>query len=38
MSKNGLIKGSNGYMDPKGTTTREQAVLIVLRTYEKYNK
>ncbi|HHV99508.1 MAG TPA: S-layer homology domain-containing protein [Clostridiaceae bacterium] len=36
MSKNGLIKGSNGYMDPKGTTTREQAVLIVLRTYEKY--
>jgi len=23
-------------MDPKGTTTREQAVLIVLRTYEKY--
>jgi len=38
MSKNGLIKGSNGYVDPKGTTTREQAVLIVLRTYEKYNK
>lgn len=38
MNKNGLIKGSNGYVDPKGTTTREQAVLIVLRTYEKYNK
>lgn len=38
MSKNGLMKGSNGYVNPKGTTTREQAVLIILRTYEKYNK
>lgn len=38
MSKNGLLKGNNGYVDPKGTTTREQAVLIVLRTYEKYKK
>lgn len=38
MSKNALIKGSNGHVDPKGTTTREQAVLIVLRTYEKYSK
>lgn len=38
MNKNALLKGSNGYVDPKGTTTREQAVLIVLRTYEKYNK
>lgn len=37
MSKNGLIRGSNGYVDPKGTTTREQAVLIILRTYEKFN-
>ncbi len=36
MNKNGLIKGSNGIVDPKGTTTREQAVLIILRTYEKY--
>lgn len=36
MNKNGFIKGSNGRIDPKGTTTREQAVLIVLRTYEKY--
>jgi len=36
MNKNGLIKGSDGYMDPKGTTTREQAVLIIVRTYEKY--
>ncbi|HYE83177.1 MAG TPA: S-layer homology domain-containing protein [Clostridia bacterium] len=38
MSKNGFIKGSNGYVDPKVTTTREQAVLIILRTYEKYGK
>ncbi len=38
MSKNGFIKGSNGYVNPKGTTTREQAVLIILRTYEKYSK
>lgn len=38
MSKNGFIKGSNGKVDPKGTTTREQAVMIILRTYEKYNK
>ena len=36
MNKNGLIIGSNGNVDPKGTTTREQAVLIVVRTYEKY--
>lgn len=36
MSKHGLIKGSNGYVNPKGTTTREQAVLIVYRTYEMY--
>ncbi len=38
MNKNGLIKGNNGFVDPKGTTTREQAVLIVLRTYEKFNR
>lgn len=38
MSKNALLKGSNGYVNPKGTTTREQAVLLVLRTYEKYSK
>lgn len=36
MNKNALIKGNNGYVAPKGTTTREQAVLIVLRTYEKF--
>ncbi len=36
MNKNGFIKGSNGFVNPKGTTTREQTVLIVVRTYEKY--
>ncbi len=36
MNKNGIIKGNKGYVDPKGTTTREQAVLIVLRTYEQF--
>ncbi|NLY42616.1 MAG: S-layer homology domain-containing protein [Clostridiaceae bacterium] len=36
MNKNGLIKGSDGYVNPKGTTTREQAVLIIVRIYEKY--
>lgn len=36
MSKNDILKGSNGYVDPKGTTTREQAVLLVLRAYEKF--
>jgi len=38
MSKNGLMKGSNGYINPKDTTTREQAVLIIVRIYEKYTK
>jgi hypothetical protein len=37
MNKNNLINGSDGYVNPKGTTTREQAVLIVVRTYEKFN-
>ena len=37
MSKNGFIKGlDGGRVDPKGTTTREQAVIMVTRTYEKY--
>ena len=36
MNKNGLLKGSNGKADPKGITTREQAVLMVVRTYEKF--
>ncbi|MFZ7102912.1 MAG: S-layer homology domain-containing protein [Peptococcaceae bacterium] len=35
--KNRLITGlPDGRFDPQGTTTREQAVLIILRTYEKY--
>ena len=39
MNKNGLIKGvGDGRVDPKGTTTREQAVIMVVRTYEKYGK
>lgn len=38
MSKNGLLKGNNkGEADPKGTTTREQAVLMVVRAYEKFS-
>lgn len=37
MSKNEFIKGSNGRFDPKGTCTREMAVLIAVRVYEKYS-
>ena len=36
MNKSGLLKGSNSKMDPKGVTTREQAVLIAVRTYEMF--
>lgn len=36
MSSNGLLKGSGGYVSPKETTTKEQAVLIVLRAYEQF--
>jgi len=36
MSKNNFIKGSNGNFEPKGTCTREMAVLIAVRVYEKY--
>jgi hypothetical protein len=37
MYKNGIIKGTgDGTMDPLGNTSREQAVLLVVRTYEKY--
>jgi len=37
MNKNGFIKGvGDNRVDPKGTTTREQAVIMVLRTYEAY--
>ena len=36
MSKLGFMKGSNNRFDPKGTCTREQAVLIAVRVYEFY--
>ncbi len=36
MNKTGLLKGSNGKMDPKGVTTREQAALIAVRAYEMF--
>ncbi len=36
MSKHGFIKGANGNFDPKGTCTREMAVVIALRVYERY--
>lgn len=37
MNKNGLMKGvGEGKIAPKGTTTREQAVMMVVRTYEHY--
>ncbi len=39
MNKNGFIKGvGGGNIAPKGTTTREQAVIMVVRVYEKYGK
>lgn len=31
----GLLKGGSGKLDPKGITTREQAVLIAVRAYER---
>jgi len=37
MSKNGLMTNIKGDFVPKGTTTREQAVVIVVRTFEKYS-
>ncbi len=37
MNKNGLLKGNKGNVDPKGVTTSEQAVLMVVRTYEKFS-
>lgn len=36
MFKNGIMKGHDGYVSPLGNTTREQAVLLIVRTYEKY--
>lgn len=39
MNKNSFMKGvGGGKIDPKGTTTREQAVSMVVRIYEYYNK
>ncbi len=38
MSNQGFIKGSNGNFDPKGTCTREMAVLIALRVFEYSQK
>lgn len=38
MSTQGFIKGSNGNFDPKGTCTREMAVLIALRVFEYSQK
>ena len=39
MYKNGIIIGSgDGTMDPQGNTSREQAVLLVVRTFERYMK
>lgn len=39
MNKNGFIKGfAEGKFDPKGTTTREQAVVMAVRTFEMYAK
>lgn len=36
MIKNGFLKGADGRISPKGTCTREMAVLIASRVYEKY--
>lgn len=35
MTANGFIKGSGGKFDPKGNCTREMAVIIVKRVFEK---
>lgn len=36
-NKNAIMRATaDGYIDPLGTTTREQAVIMILRTYEKY--
>lgn len=36
MSKHGFLKGSGGRIDPKGTCTREMAVIIITRIFENY--
>jgi hypothetical protein len=38
MNHNGLLKGNGGKVDPKGITTREQAVLIAVRAYERFTR
>lgn len=37
MVKNGFLKGENGKIGPKDTCTREMAVIIASRVYEKYH-
>jgi hypothetical protein len=37
-SKNGLMTNINGNFVPQGTTTREQAVVIAVRTIERYSR
>ena len=37
MIKNGFLKGGDGMISPKGTCTREMAVLIATRVYEEYS-
>ncbi|HEX2944957.1 MAG TPA: S-layer homology domain-containing protein [Clostridia bacterium] len=37
MSKNSILQGANGKFSPKGTCTREMAVIIATRVYEKYS-
>jgi len=36
-NKNSIMRATAaGFIDPQGTTTREQAVIMILRTYQKY--
>jgi len=36
MTENGFLRGADGRINPKGTCTREMAVLIAARIYETY--
>ncbi|TJX63130.1 S-layer homology domain-containing protein [Soehngenia saccharolytica] len=36
MYNEGIIKGSNGRLNPSDNTTRQEAVIILLRAFEKY--
>jgi hypothetical protein len=38
MSENGLMTNIKGNFEPKGTTTREQAVVIAVRTIDRYSE